>query len=216
VNAKLSKSLPPLLGAVIKSNTGDKASLAAVQSLLEHNADANVVGVSGETPFYIADNPAVVTLLISHGANTNAKTKSGLTPLNASICPSVEKANQLIAGHANVNFADDNGNAPLHMAASCGSLPVVKTLVEHGAQVNVKNRLGKTPLDQSIGHQEIIAYLKTHGATGEIPALPVRLPSLFEVRKDPAYNAAFLAIISGRLDVPSWIRESGFQGVRPG
>lgn len=199
----------PLVEAILKnnleSNAVDKASLAAATSLIEHGANVNA-----DSPLSITQDPTIVSLLLSHGAAIDAKDNDGATPLFRAACGGPEKVNQLIASHADVNVQTNSGDTPLHNAASCGSLPVVKALIEHGAQINVTNQQGKTPLDSSFGHPEISVYLKAHGATGQIP---IQLSTLTEQRKKPAYNAVFMTLFSGRFDVPSWLRESGYGGV---
>jgi ankyrin repeat protein len=209
VNAQAGEYTPLVL-AIIRSNGGNKASLDAAISLIKHGARVNVSSGLGLTPLHFAANPTIVSLLLSRGATVDAKDNDGATPLFRAACGGSEKVNQLIASRADVNMKMNNGDTPLHNAAFCNSLPAVKALIEHGAQVNVTNQEGKTPLDSSIGHLEIGAYLKAHGATGEIP---VQLAVLTEQRRKPVYESAFLSLFSGRFDTPPWLSESGYGGV---
>jgi len=64
------------------------------------------------------------------------------------------------------NKIDSNGDTPLHLACFWNHLPVVKYLVEHGANINATNRgTGQQPLYEACKHGfEITLYLIEHGA----------------------------------------------------
>ena len=47
---------------------------------------------------------------------------------------------------ADVNATNQNGDTALHIAASKGSNAIVQLLVAKGAKLNLKNKLGQTPL----------------------------------------------------------------------
>jgi ankyrin repeat protein len=51
-----------------------------------------------------------------------------------------------IALGADVNAADEAGNTALHAAASHGMNTIVRFLAERGAELDVKNKIGLTPL----------------------------------------------------------------------
>ncbi len=55
---------------------------------------------------------------------------------------------------------DEQQNTALHYAAASGSLLLVKTLVQQGATLTLKNQAGQTPkaLAQLGGHDEVVAY----------------------------------------------------------
>lgn len=74
-----------------------------------------------------------------------------------------------------VQFRYDDGTRSdvsiLHHAAGCGALEVVKTLVKKGANVDMKNLDGKTPLyvATEYGQKEITLFLIDSGASACIP-----------------------------------------------
>ena len=54
------------------------------------------------------------------------------------------------------------GWPPLHYAAFCKHLEMVKLLLDHGAPINVTNIMGKTALDYT--REDVFDYLKSRGA----------------------------------------------------
>ena len=59
---------------------------------------------------------------------------------------SAEITRLLRASRSLLNSSDSNNDAPLHYAASCGSLKAIETLLQWGADINVLNPQGRTPL----------------------------------------------------------------------
>lgn len=61
---------------------------------------------------------------------------------------------------AQLNRIDENGNTPLHRAAEGGFVKHAEEYLRHGADVNIRNNRGETPLDiasrrlQECGAQE--------------------------------------------------------------
>jgi len=78
----------------------------------------------------------------------------------------VEEAKVLLAARADANVRDYEQQCPLHIAAGLGNLDMIGILVDHGADVNVIDRWGRTPLAQSQmgGHSEAQHSLKDKGA----------------------------------------------------
>jgi ankyrin repeat protein len=58
------------------------------------------------------------------------------------------------------------GETALHYLAVEDQLPSVKWLIEQGAEVNVVNRVGTTPLSDaaSLGYLQMVSFLLSHGA----------------------------------------------------
>ena len=89
---------------------------------------------------------------------------------------------QLLAWQAQVNRADAEGQTPLMLAMrgrGTGlwgewSPAYAHSLVEHGADVNAENHAGQTALDLAalVGADDLVAYLKQHGAQRGVPRFP--------------------------------------------
>lgn len=70
---------------------------------------------------------------------------------------------KLIAAHYDVNEKDNEGNAPVIIAASRNDFKMLKMLVEAGAKLNVTNDNGDSPLQfaQLFKNAEMQSYIQT-------------------------------------------------------
>lgn len=111
----------------------------------------------------------VISKLISLGVDINAKLCAGTTLLTW-FCTDKEMLNLLLKNNPDVNKADDFGNTPLIalcynafflLLNSEDAFEIVKTLINHGADVNLKNNDNKTALDYAAeaGNKEIVDIL---------------------------------------------------------
>ena len=68
---------------------------------------------------------------------------------------------------ANLNFEDEKGNTPLHVAAKLGNLTIVENLLQNRADVNArkfgKYNSGKTPLHTAVKYDQIDVVEKLLG-----------------------------------------------------
>jgi len=133
-----------------------------VKCLLKHGAHVDSVENYGWTALHIAANKghlSIAEVLISHGASVNCQNINGYTPLHVSNAAIVE----LLCSHgAFVNTQDMKGNTPLHYVADVAT---VELLHSHGADVNARNMQNYTPLKMSQWNKEVVAKLKSLGAT---------------------------------------------------
>ena len=92
---------------------------------------------------------------LNHGVLENLLTQRsgsfGYTPIHAAV---VSGRHEVLAyllskaryGSEAVNVAtSSSGYTPLHLAASSGSVECVKVFLEHGANITIPDKLGKTP-----------------------------------------------------------------------
>ena len=134
--------------------------LDATRLLIKHKARLNAKEDYGKTPLhYTMDSfswrptEPVARLLIQQGADVNAQDAAGKSVLLYAVgdnaAPMVAL---LLRSGAKVNLQDKYKNAPLHLAMAPDSHPevvgtgIAKMLLAHGAIVDIRDDLGKTPL----------------------------------------------------------------------
>ena len=125
---------------------------------------------TGTTPLLraakAADIPAM-RLLLARGADPKLATRAGITPLMAAAGlgskeedstgrfkteeEAIEAIQLCLDAGVDINAANGQGQTALHAAALKGYDKVVQFLADHGANLSVKDRQGKTPLDAALG-----------------------------------------------------------------
>lgn len=104
-----------------------------------------------------------VQILLAAGADVKATDEEGNTPVHHSVFrkdkPRVLEI--LLANGPWFDLVNFKMTSVLHLAVQREHINCVKTLVEHGCNVNIQNQLGDTPLHDAIhlGHREITEYL---------------------------------------------------------
>ncbi|XP_054454767.1 ankyrin repeat domain-containing protein 61-like [Anoplopoma fimbria] len=155
---------------------------ACLRLLLEHgiNVNAKVEG-SQQTALHLSVHYmalSAVPILTGFGADVNAVDSSGMTPLlMAAGIHHKDIMVSLIKEGADVNMGlKHSGNTPLHLAAVAISMKMTQTLehnisciselLEQGAEANVVNNAGFTPLQEacSMGNKELVDELLRYGA----------------------------------------------------
>ena len=119
--------------------------LETVKYLVEHGAKVNCKNEEGETVLHFAvssHSVAIVMYLVEHGAHANSKDAQGMSVLHAAVeSNSFDSAKYLIERcYTDVNCKNNYDKTVLQSAVETGSLEIVKCLVEHGAEVNSKNK----------------------------------------------------------------------------
>ncbi|XP_072177644.1 poly [ADP-ribose] polymerase tankyrase-2-like [Diadema setosum] len=157
--------------------------------LLKRGALVNAADLWKFTPLHEAAAKGkydICKLLLQHGADVNKKNRDGHTPLNL-VKDGDQDIQDLLRGEAalldaakkgclarvqklvtpdNINCRDSQGrnSTPLHLAAGYNNVEVAEYLLEHGADVNARDKGGLIPLHNasSYGHLDIAALLIKH------------------------------------------------------
>lgn len=126
------------------------------------------VDMTGQTPFLraaIAGDLRVMRLLLEHGADPNLATEDGTTPLMVAAGISWAFAETFDEGeealleavkmtHAlgnDVNAVNSMGLRAIHGAANRGSNSIIEWLAANGAELDVRDNEGRTPIDWAEG-----------------------------------------------------------------
>lgn len=131
--------------------------------LLTIGAKVNSVDYSGQTPLYVAADTGkakMCQMLIKHGAYLNIADIDGLTALHT--VRNAKCAKVLIAGGALLDAKDKQNLTPLFHAVASAKGDVVNALIQAKANVNIRDKKGKTPLvwAQERGYTKIAALLE--------------------------------------------------------
>ena len=158
----------------IKSEYDHKVEeILAVQSGV-HIDEVDAQGDTALHAAFIKKDLKLIKRLLSYdiGNSLAIQNNNGETPLLLSIKSFqsddqiIEMLIDLIARGADVNLADNQGNTPL-LIVSSGKEALVKFFLDHGAlaSINVRNKYGKTPLENSFSrHVNTSGILIEHGA----------------------------------------------------
>ena len=134
-----------------------KSDVQCIRVLANLGANFNACDSKNCTPLHWAvmmideDRPDIVEVLIDGGAVVDAQDHEQMTPLHhAAFDDYIESAKKLIARGASIDAiaADTDRWSVLHMAIS--NLEMVKMLISHRVNIDVKDIEGRTPLFRNI------------------------------------------------------------------
>jgi ankyrin repeat protein len=151
--------------AAISKDEGDVVGL-----LLQSGLPVNARLPDGSTPITTAASSGSIhamTILLEHGADPSLADGNSATPLeNAALKGFAEVATALIERGAEVNHLnEDSGGTALYAASSFGRLPVVKLLLEKGADPTLCGSRSKSPYQAASenGYTDVANELRTRG-----------------------------------------------------
>ena len=174
INARDENGIPLLHHALRK----DRKEIA--QFLVAKGADVNGKDKWGHTPLYYGiwnKDADIVELLVDKGADVTIKDRRGRTPVDwARQRDHTEVIDLLLSKKADISSA-------LLSAAQNGDREFVEQLLDLGADVNVQDKLGLTPLHIAASRQdkEIVAFLLAHNAKVNVQDKAQRLPLHYAV-----------------------------------
>jgi ankyrin repeat protein len=141
-----------------------------VETLIAAGADLDLLDDRGHTVLTsvaAAENYPMFNLLMQAGASTVGLESIQL--IHAASAGNIDRVKALLA--ANVNLDLDRG-AAIGNAAAAGHTQIVELLIQAGANVNLRDKLGFTPIASAAyaGYREIVQLLIDAGADIHAPA----------------------------------------------
>lgn len=136
----------PLFFAVSTNN------IESVKALIDERSDFNAIDKFNLTPVFIAEKNGhfpVLKFLVDAGCDVSVKNSQGKSLLM--LCCGKKSSSQLIKFLVNekgcdVNAVDNDGNSALHIAIENFQLETAKVLIQLGANLQIRNGLGETPV----------------------------------------------------------------------
>lgn len=142
-----------------------------VRELLRHGARLDVEDGSGRTPVFVAlaegrTQPAQVLL----AADPSQDPQALLLALVEAGVADRDSLGLLLRRGARLDALGEGGSAALHIAVERGGLPLIRRLIEAGADVNQPDGQGRTALAiaEARGDRDIIALLRRFGAAATV------------------------------------------------
>ena len=130
---------------------------------------AAVAGMAGALPPPTAADVAAASIVMKYFNMTVGAAPDGSTKLHAlAAAGATPQIRDVLARHVNPDVANKAGARPLHVVASADA---ARALLESGADVNVRDAMGRTPLDVATC-DDVRAVLRAAGGTRVIVSLP--------------------------------------------
>lgn len=158
---------------------GNRIELASLLVAAKADVNARITEPNndlGKTPLCKAvlnGQADMVEYLLKNGADPNVRfldrnyNANVHTPLTAAVHrnnPNERVIRALLENKADTSAKDSEGYAPLHLSLFNGSKKPVEWLLKHGADVEVRDRYGNTPIFFSLPSKEITELLLDHKA----------------------------------------------------
>jgi ankyrin repeat protein len=152
-------------------NPWEAAALGRVEGLERESGqeiDWAKAAPDGFTPLHLAcyfGHPEAVLWLLERGVPLEPEGPGGLRPIHSAVASpdegaALESTRALLARGANLHTLQRGGYSALHGAAQRGSLGLVRLLLEHGAQADLRTDAGFSAEDlaRKAGHEGVVAW----------------------------------------------------------
>uniref|UniRef100_A0A8C0IQL9 Uncharacterized protein n=1 Tax=Chelonoidis abingdonii TaxID=106734 RepID=A0A8C0IQL9_CHEAB len=134
----------------------------------------------------VDEGEAVDVLFLDFSKALDTVSHNGVTPLMAAVCAGGTVGELLAQGARLDAQTDATGETALHLAARFARASAVRSLLDAGADPNVRDRAGRSPLHSAIGADALGAcqvsvrgvWMRCGDGNGEPPVLCLALQSL--------------------------------------
>ena len=139
-----------------------------IEKIISNGADVNALDSEGIAVLYHAiwnENRETFCVLLKNGADVFRSGANTKCPFEAAMMMKDRFYFNYIIDRISIDAKDDYGETLLHKAATYGQIDHIKTLIEKGADPNLKTKRGETVLDVAefchMPEEDIVIYLKS-------------------------------------------------------
>lgn len=150
----------PLMAAI------EAKSYSTAKILLDVNANVQISDENGRTPLHYAviyRQPEIAEAITNKFCDVDSPDNDGNTPLFYAF-NKIPLIRVLLRAGADINGANIDGKTVLHQAVITNNLQSVKFLIENGANVNIKDQKGHTPIFYTVENTPMYNLLLESGA----------------------------------------------------
>jgi ankyrin repeat protein len=144
----------------------ESGGIKAARLLLQHGAVVDAQDNRDSTPLHVASqsgNAKVARLLLEGGANIHVRNKANQTPQHLLLAmwsknvldDDIDAVRIVLESGVDVDSVNDTHRALLHGASYFGSLKVAQLLLDHGANINVRDGESQTPLHRVLDRHDV-------------------------------------------------------------
>ncbi|XP_033111273.1 serine/threonine-protein phosphatase 6 regulatory ankyrin repeat subunit C-like [Anneissia japonica] len=187
-----------------------------IKLLAEEGVDVNTGDMHGITPLHMSttlgsDELDILVTLLDLGADFTRKTNTGATALHWA-CKTYNMAHVLtffyLENGKDINVKDDYGSTILHWAVWHRKLSVCRSVLQAGADANIKDTTGKTPGDLAriLHFDDFHKLLSTYKT---LEPLEIQYPVVVCNGSDPIFSCPILKYIKKldhKIDVQEYMK----------
>ncbi len=138
---------------------------AVAEWLVARGADIHVIGSNGWTALTIAAAKGHLELLqwlVELGADAQVRDIYRYTPLMRAVENNHESVVAVLLSlpETDINVQDEYDNTSLHHAVSAGNFAMVKLLLQYGASITLRNRLGMTAIMLAEDNPDLLSLFR--------------------------------------------------------
>ena len=148
------------------------ARLDRVKYIMSLTTDVNIRNADGNTPLYTAvvrNRPRVGEILLAKDADIFATNNKNKSPLSLALNAGGSAMEWMITSKT-IAAVDGSGNTALHYAAEWGLTDAISALVRKGANMEIRNANGETPIFSAVKNNDpsVIKMLVDLGANIQV------------------------------------------------
>lgn len=199
-----------LLHAAVTAKGSSAVKCQLINIFISKGVRVDQTGQLGNTPLLSVCGPdydyEVVKLLLSHGANVSIKNNFNCsTFFLALVEENVNLAKLLLSAGANVNEHDDTSRprpAIFYVVRWC-SLEIIELLLEHGVNLDVKNKHGNTPLEvaRKCERLDVVRLLELWQIKQQVAKQPTlaKVKAILSYEDKGSYSSYFFSTPASKL-----------------